>query len=46
MALKTAFKQRKNFDLLMVVLVHNELRPHYSNFMLTTNQMHSQTKLK
>ena len=26
--------------------IYNELRPHYSNFMLTPNQMHLQSKIK
>ena len=27
------------------VIIYNELRPHFSNYMLTLNQVHSQNKL-
>ena len=26
--------------------IYNEIRPHYSNYMLTPNQMHTQNKIK
>ncbi|MEL1252282.1 integrase core domain-containing protein [Flavobacterium sp. DGU38] len=27
-------------------VAYNEIRPHYSNYMITPNQMHSQSKIK
>jgi hypothetical protein len=28
------------------VNIYNELRPHYSNYMLTPNKMHTQSQIK
>jgi transposase InsO family protein len=51
--LKQEFIDKYNLDLKIMkqivkesISIYNELRPHYSNFMLTPNKMHIQSQIK